>query len=207
MLLRDIKLIDLNRSVLDTDELDELLSKKKDVETKLGKLKEPKAEQAKTKYFSKKAELTKQVEKLNNEAEKVREQYGKNRKLGNYTFKKKVYVSWNDPATRPQHYVKWNRNTPYDVEGWRTKWNYSEVTINDPYWPEGVKPNQEGHYVYRTDMILMKCPLKDYVMKRAKEIEKSEFAVAAKRREYEELVKLKGSEAPTIEDRVYSELK
>jgi hypothetical protein len=130
-------------------------------------------------------------------------------KQGIYEFEPngKVYVSWKDPATRPPHYVKWNRNTPYDVEGWKIKWNYSYVTIDDPYWPEGVKPNENGHYVYRTDMVLMKCPLEDYVKKRAKEIEKSELAVAAKRREYEEMVRQKGSQPFSIEQRIYNELK
>ncbi len=117
----------------------------------------------------------------------------------------KVYVSWKDPATRPQHYVKWNRNTPYDIESWRTKWNYSEVTTKDPYWPEGIKPNQEGKYLYRTDMILMKCPLADYVAKRKKEIEKSELAVASKRREYEQMVKQKGAQVSNIEQRIFNE--
>ena len=118
----------------------------------------------------------------------------------------KVYVSWKDPATRPQHYVKWNRNTPYDIEGWKIKWNYSYVTTKDPYWPEGIKPNQSGHYVYRTDMVLMKCPLADYVAKRKKEIEKSELAVGAKRREYEQMVKQKGAQVVSIEKRILSEL-
>jgi len=56
-------------------------------------------------------------------------------------------------------------------------------------------------------MILMKCPLADYVEKRRKEIEKSELAVASKRREYETLVRQKGSQPFDIEQRIYSELK
>ncbi len=117
----------------------------------------------------------------------------------------KVYVSWRDPATRPQHYVKWNRNDPRDIAHWRVMWGYSEVTAKDPYWPEGEKPNEAGHYVYKTDMILMKCPLENYVEKRKKEIEKSELAVASKRREYEALVKQKGVQATDIEQRIFGE--
>ena len=126
---------------------------------------------------------------------------------GVYVFESngKVYVSWNDPATRPQHYVKWNRNTPYDIAKWRTLWNYSEVTAKDPYWPEGIQISQSGYYVYRTDMILMKCPLAEYVKKRQKEIEKSELAVASKRREYEEMIKQKGVAATDIEKRIFGE--
>ena len=119
----------------------------------------------------------------------------------------KVYVSWKDPATRPPHYVKWNRNDPRDIERWRSLWNYSEVTAKDPYWPEGIKVNEAGYYVYQTDMILMKCPLEDYVNKRKREIEKSELAVASKRREYEQLVRQKGSQPFNIEQRIYDNLK
>jgi hypothetical protein len=132
-----------------------------------------------------------------------------NPEKGIYEFEPngKVYVSWNDPATRPQHYVKWNRNTDYDIAKWRTLWNYSEVTTKDPYWPEGMKINNEGHYVYRTDMILMKCPLADYVAKRKREIEKSELAVASKRKEYEAMARQKGVEVIDIEQRIFSESK
>lgn len=134
---------------------------------------------------------------------------GADPKKGIYKFEPngKIYVSWKDPATRPPHYVKWNRNTPYDVERWRTLWDYSEVTIEDPYWPEGIKPNEEGHYVYATDMILMKCPLERYVEKRKKEIMKSELASRAKLKEFEETAKRLGTTVERqVVDRVYSEL-
>ena len=134
---------------------------------------------------------------------------GSDPKKGIYKFEPggKIHVSWKDPATRPSHYVQWNRNTPYDVESWRIKWNYSEVTIEDPYWPEGIKPNEQGHYVYATDMILMKCPLEDYVKKRKKEIMKSEMASRAKLREFEQIARRAGTTVEKqVEGRVLSEL-
>ena len=119
----------------------------------------------------------------------------------------KVYVSWKDSATRPPHYVKWNRNEPYAISRWETLWNYSNVTIEDPYWPEGLKPNEEGNYVYQNDMILVKCPLQDYVEKRKKEIRKSEMASAAKRREFEDIArKAGGAIGAALEQRIFSEL-
>jgi hypothetical protein len=132
-----------------------------------------------------------------------------NPKKGIYEFEPggKVYISWKDSATRPPHYVKWNRNTPYDIARWKTLWDYSEVTIEDPYWPEGMKPNEEGHYVYATDMILMKCPLENYVEKRKKEILKSEMASRAKLKEFEDTARKLGTTVEKqIEGRVYSEL-
>jgi hypothetical protein len=134
---------------------------------------------------------------------------GSDPKKGIYKFEPngKIYVSWKDPATRPPDYVKWNRNTPYDVERWRTLWNYSEVTIGDPYWPEGVRPNEDGHYVYSTDMILMKCPLENYIEKRKKEIMKSELASIAKLKEFENTAKRLGTTVEKqVAERVYGEL-
>ena len=120
----------------------------------------------------------------------------------------KVYVSWKDAATRPPHYIKWNRNEPYAVSRWEIKWGYSNVTIEDPYWPEGLKPNEEGNYVYQTDMILVKCPLENYVEKRKKEIAKSELASAAKRKEFQDLAaKSGGALGKELEQRIYGELK
>lgn len=134
---------------------------------------------------------------------------GSDPKKGIYKFEPngKVYVSWKDPTARPPDYVKWNRNTPYDIESWKIKWGYSEVTLEDPYWPEGIKPNEEGHYVYATDMILMKCPLERYVEKRKKEIMKSEMASRAKLKEFEDTARRLGTTVEKqVEGRVYSEL-
>lgn len=207
MQLRDIKLVDLRRSKLDTGELDATISKRGVIEEKLEKLKEPKTEVAKAKYLEKQAKLSKELQEARGEVEAIEKQCKEDKKAGKYVFKNKVYISWRDPATRPPHYVKWNRNTPYDVEGWKVKWNYSEVTIEDPYWPEGVKPNEEGHYVYRTDMILMKCPLENYVEKRKKEIMRSEMASRAKLKEFEDTAKRLGTTVEKqVEGRVYNEL-
>jgi len=120
-----------------------------------------------------------------------------NPKKGKYVFKagKKVYVEYRNPAFRPPHYIKWNRNTDYDIESWKINWNYSFVTAKDPYWPEGLKPNQEGRYVFKTDMVLMKCPMADHVKKAIREMEKSELASAAIRKEFREKAKRMGVEA------------
>ena len=119
----------------------------------------------------------------------------------------KVYVSWRTEAFRPPHHVKWNRNEPYAISRWEIKWGYSNVTTEDPYWPEGLKPNEEGHDVYQTDMILVKCPLENYVEKRKKEIEKSERASSAKRRELQDLAaKSGGALGEKLEARIFGEL-
>ena len=134
---------------------------------------------------------------------------GTDRKKGIYKFEPngKVYVSWKDPATRPPDYIKWNRNAPYDISRWEIKWGYSFVTIEDPYWPEGLKPNEEGNYVYQTDMVLVKCPLENYVNKRKKEIEKSEMASGAKRREFQELARKSGGAlGEALEQRIFGSL-
>ena len=61
--------------------------------------------------------------------------------------------------------------------------------------------------MYQTDMILVKCPLENYVEKRKKEIEKSEMASAAKRREFQDLAaKSGGALGKALEAKIYGEL-
>jgi hypothetical protein len=66
---------------------------------------------------------------------------------------------------------------------WRVKWNFSEITTSDDYWPEGVIPNADGHYV-RGDLIAVKCPIQDYISKRKHELQVSENAPAAIMRQF-----------------------
>ena len=107
---------------------------------------------------------------------------------GKYVFKKKVYVGYRNSAFCPRHYVQWNRyyagDDYKDIRDWQIKWNYSFVTIKDPYWPEGLKPDNNDQYRYG-DLILMKCPIEDYVEKRMKEIKKSNIAAANDLRKFE----------------------
>jgi len=104
---------------------------------------------------------------------------------GFYEFDKKVYVKdLLHSGQIPDYHFSWCRydaDTKYrDVREWQVKFKFSFVKYpEDPYWPEGVPPNGEGVYEFG-DVVLMKCALRDFLIKRAEEIEQSESAAKAK---------------------------
>jgi hypothetical protein len=78
----------------------------------------------------------------------------------------KVYLKrtdYNDATTRPDYvmfFISKEEDDPRSgMSYWSTKYQATPVTAGaDLFWPEGMKPNAEGHYVY-IDSILVKVPL------------------------------------------------
>lgn len=89
-----------------------------------------------------------------------------------------------DASIRPDYKFTWNRNVERHIKAWQVKWNYSLVTVNDGYWPEGVRSNGEGHYEFG-DLVLMKISLEDFIAKRKPEIEASNRQAAAELKRFE----------------------
>lgn len=121
------------------------------------------------------------------------------RKESNFEFKKRVYASkkYSDSTTRPRIantpvYFAWNRNHPREIQKWKSMCKFEIVTVNDPFVPEGVAPNAEGRYIFNDDMILMQCPLVEWVLKRKREIAKSDRAARARIQEFEDSVRAQG---------------
>jgi len=110
-------------------------------------------------------------------------------KKGTYVFSDKKYVDSKHPdaSMRPQWKFLWNRYSPVDnyrdVRDWEIKWGFSFLTTDDPYWPEGVPPDAEGKYVFG-DLVMMKCPILNWIRKRKREIEASERAPEASKRAF-----------------------
>jgi hypothetical protein len=79
-----------------------------------------------------------------------------------FVFKLKRYVSYKGTSGRPDVWFRWIRhekNTDYREEREARVEGYSYVQHGvDPYWPESVPPDGEGHFVYG-DVVLMKRPL------------------------------------------------
>jgi len=107
---------------------------------------------------------------------------------GLYAFKKKVYVDYKTKAQRPPYFFTWVRYNPRDdfkdVRDYQVKWGYEYVTKDDPYWPEGLGPDAEGHYRYG-DVVLMRCPLINELRKREQEIAISQRASVSKQKGFE----------------------
>lgn len=111
-------------------------------------------------------------------------------KKGKYVFKKKVYLSYKEDAPRPERewWFSWNRHTPEggEIRDWQIKWGFEFVTTNDSYWPEGVPPNAEGHYIFSKDAVLMRCPLINWVKKMKRDQDKADRALTAKQKEFDD---------------------
>lgn len=80
---------------------------------------------------------------------------------GKYVFLKKVYTTGQNSSDH--YHFGWCRYEPRngyrELREWEVKFGYTPVTNKvDPYYPEGMTPNAEGHYVYG-DLIRVKCPL------------------------------------------------
>jgi len=96
---------------------------------------------------------------------------------GDYFFTEKRYINYRgDRAAAPPFKFIWARYNPIDnfrdMRDWKTRYKASEVGLNDPYWPEGVAP-QNGKYI-EGDAILMKVPILEYARKRKAEIAASD---------------------------------
>jgi len=83
-------------------------------------------------------------------------------KHGKYVFTVKNYINYHEKARRPELFFSWCHYNPRDgligVRDWQVKFNYRYITINDPYWPEGLAPDEDGKYVFG-DVVLMARPL------------------------------------------------
>jgi hypothetical protein len=98
---------------------------------------------------------------------------------GEYIFEPngKSYIDYNsDASALPDHKVQWCRNDKYDIDRWKYNLDYDFVTWGEKhYWPEGIVPNEAGHYVFK-DLILMQCPAMVYAERKKRELDKAEGA-------------------------------
>lgn len=122
-----------------------------------------------------------------------------------YVFKKKVYVKHPEDyfkkETRHPYFFHWGRATADGraIQSWIIKWNYSFLTKEDNYWPEGVPRNAEGHYQYG-DAVLMKIPIRDFLKKREKELKKANEAPVARMRQFKKSLPREAQQDELLED-------
>lgn len=124
-------------------------------------------------------------------------------KKGIYAFKRKEYIDYKTKARRPIWFFKWVRYNPNDglkdVRDYQIKWKYSYVTPDDPFWPEGLSPDVEGHYRYG-DVVLMKCPLIEHLRKRELEVDRSKAASMSMRKGFEAQMSAAGAGLHAIDE-------
>lgn len=104
-------------------------------------------------------------------------------KNGNYVFKTKKYIDYMGRADRPAWWFRWIRHEPSNglreereakIEGY----SYVQHGV-DPYWPESIPPDADGHFVYG-DVVLMKRPLVKELDARIENLRLSRGAAQAK---------------------------
>lgn len=115
---------------------------------------------------------------------------------GQYTWTDKQYIGYKDKGIRPDKYFTWVRYNPQDglkdVRDYQIKWGYSFVEYPvDPYYPEGLSPDVEGHYRYG-DVVLMKCNLMDELLKRQREQKMSRDASMSRFQSFKDQSKAEG---------------
>jgi hypothetical protein len=198
MLLSDIKIIDLRRSIVDKAPLEQ-------AREKLAKLAEAHEEESNrlkglrkvdSGYVKKKLEVKARLGDL--EADIVREEKGlkelerKYREKSNIPYITKIYVTgedYRDPKTMPEYVFKWNRYEPRtnfrEIRNWQIQFGAEFVSVDDDYVPEGIPADSEGHFPF-DDAVLVKIPIDRYVKKRMKEIDISERAAGNLRKKHEE---------------------
>jgi len=131
---------------------------------------------------------------------------------GDLHLAKKEYVNYRDKPRRPDWFFTWSRwdasNNYRELRDKKIIDHYSEVNADkDPFWPEGVEPNAEGHYVYG-DLIWVKCPLKDHLQREADRMKLSRFAGRQRLQQFNEQVKVDNAQAggSPMPDRLLEEL-
>jgi len=121
---------------------------------------------------------------------------------GEFKFKpgKKMYVNFYDEGRRPPYWFTWCRysetNNYRDLYEWKQQWGYSPVNRdNDPFWPEPVPPNPDGHYVVG-DVILVKVPLVNHLKRVLEERAISNLGARAKLKQFNATMRQSGASLP-----------
>lgn len=84
-----------------------------------------------------------------------------------FQFVKKVYVDYYNRGIRPPYWFTWCRysktNDYRDLYEWKVMYGYTPVQKGiDPYWPDGVMPDENGFFVVG-DLISVKRNLIDHL--------------------------------------------
>lgn len=191
------KVVDLTRSVIDETELDNANKVLSELRSRLKR----------TKDEEKVENIKGLIAKAESEIKDIVALYERERhQEGFYKFKEMVYVSYKEPGARPDVWFSWcrydNRDNYRHLSEWRYQFGYMPVSKEDPYWPENVPLNQNGHYQVG-DLCLVKCKLIDHLKRRFEEVEMSKNAAQAKIDEFEATV---GAQGDAIEQQLIQEL-
>ena len=203
--LRQIKHVDLAHSKLDDGGVADLRRRRGEalIDVKSAqKTPQPKRTEEQKHTLATLKDTLKTAQTQLKQAEEVASREFKNGiKEGRLRFTKKVYVDYRGiKAPRPKHYLKWCRydsfNNFREFRDWQAARNWSPVIAGrDPYWPDGLAPDNKGYYVFG-DLILMKTNMKDYLLQRWEDIQRSQHAPADAIAKFKSDVERSGGDVP-----------
>jgi len=99
-------------------------------------------------------------------------------------FTKKVYYKFRDNTGLAPWYFYWGpKNDEATLSMLMQNENYEFVTKDDPYIPEGLKLNAEKRWQLG-DLVLLKCPLQEYVERRVDSRKLAEARVKSRKDQF-----------------------
>lgn len=122
------------------------------------------------------------------------------KKKGVPVFKKKTYYQYRDNTGLAPWYFYW---APFKndtvISMMISNENYEYVTKDDPYIPEGLRLNAERRYQLG-DLVLMKCPLIEYVERRVDARKRAEAKVKSRKDQFSRDISKDGGQTLTEEE-------
>ena len=115
-------------------------------------------------------------------------------------FTKKVYYKYRDNTGLAPWYFYWGPKDDSTQLSWLMQTeNYEFVTKDDPYIPEGLKLNAEKKWQLG-DLVLMKCPLQEYVERRVESRKLAEARVKSRKDQFNREISADGAQTLTEEE-------
>jgi len=110
----------------------------------------------------------------------------------------KVYynrAAFRNTENMPPHVVKWctTMGDGWEIKRWQDMWGYDFVVAGrDPYYPELVDVDSEGHYI-KGDAVLMLIPTASYVEKRKHDMERANRSADVEKQKFQNMVSEHGA--------------
>ena len=120
---------------------------------------------------------------------------------GLYEFQTKEYITYGEADVLPDYWFTWERYNPYgnppyrEIQRAKYQENYSPVTRDDPYIPEGTPVNEAGYFQHG-DLILLKRALREHLLAKEEESIRTQKGARAKLLAFHEKMRKSDAEIP-----------
>lgn len=124
-----------------------------------------------------------------------------------FEFEKRVYCDWHNRGIRPPFWFTWCCYSPVnnyrDLYEWKVMYGYTPTQKGvDPFWPEGVMPDENGYFV-NGDLVSVRRPLLVHLQE---ELEKQARTKRGARERLEQFHAHKKAHKGAIPEEMFQEL-